>query len=191
MIFEKDMTLAVDFTGQSSLIGWFASEKLNGVRAYWDGSSFWSRAGKRIEAPDWLTKDLPKIHLDGEIHAGRGTGTCNNNTGYICAMTAVVQGGKWWNKIGNDGMAIRFTAFDAPKETAWGESGRQPVKWIDRIARIDVGIRIGWTQIANSRHLAEYMIDLHAKGAEGAMFRNPDEIGYHAGRTGALLRWKF
>jgi DNA ligase-1 len=190
MTSEKDMTLAVDFTGQSSLIGWFASEKLNGVRAYWDGSSFWSRAGKRIEAPDWLTKDLPKIHLDGEIHAGRGTGTCNNNTGYICAMTAVVQGGKWWNKIGNDGMAIRFTAFDGkfycapPDSASWN--------WrVGCIRRLGIEIDIPFEKIRDSKHLAEYMIDLHAKGAEGAMFRNPDEIGYHAGRTGALLRWKF
>ena len=35
--------------------GWLASEKLDGMRAFWDGSELLSRNGKRIAAPDWFT----------------------------------------------------------------------------------------------------------------------------------------
>jgi hypothetical protein len=33
--------------------GWWMSEKLDGVRAYWSGSNFYSRNGNRFPAPDW------------------------------------------------------------------------------------------------------------------------------------------
>ena len=163
------------------MVGFYASEKLNGCRAYWDGERFWTREGRAIDAPAWFTKDLPKIHLDGEIHAGRGAGRGNDNTGYKVAMTAVVQGGDWWDKT-DMGEKIRFTTFDVPELSG---------SWLSRMLR-GVGVPdLRWEQIQDPKHLVEYMMELRRVGAEGAMFRNPDEIGYHAGRTGSLLRWKF
>jgi DNA ligase 1 len=35
--------------------GWLVSEKLDGVRAYWDGSSLWFRSGLPVAAPGWFT----------------------------------------------------------------------------------------------------------------------------------------
>src|ERR1700732_3156238 len=34
--------------------GWWLSEKLDGVRAYWDGQRFRSRQGNRFHAPAWF-----------------------------------------------------------------------------------------------------------------------------------------
>lgn len=81
------------------IAGWYMSEKLDGMRAYWDGgitrgmlksdvpwantekdgrykespvaTGLWSRYGNVIHAPDYWLNDLPKIPLDGEIWAGR------------------------------------------------------------------------------------------------------------------------
>ena len=64
MIDETKMALAVDWLGQSSLVGWWASEKLNGCRAVWDGENFWTREGRMIDAPDWFKHGLPKIRFD-------------------------------------------------------------------------------------------------------------------------------
>jgi len=77
--------------------GWYVSEKLDGVRAYWDGgisrgmsandvpysntikdvnpqtaTGLWSRTGKVIHAPDWWLDYLPNFPLDGELFIGRG-----------------------------------------------------------------------------------------------------------------------
>jgi len=30
------------------------SEKLDGVRAFWNGNDFYSRAGNKFNAPDWF-----------------------------------------------------------------------------------------------------------------------------------------
>ncbi|CAF4532125.1 unnamed protein product, partial [Rotaria magnacalcarata] len=46
---------------------WWMSEKLDGVRAYWSGSNFYSRQGNLFHVPDFFKVALPKIPLDGEI----------------------------------------------------------------------------------------------------------------------------
>lgn len=52
--------------------GWWMSEKLDGVRAWWTGKALLSRLGNAFQAPDWFTKDLPDVPLDGELWCGRG-----------------------------------------------------------------------------------------------------------------------
>src|SRR5437879_3286425 len=51
--------------------GWWMSEKLDGVRAYWDGKQFLSRLGNRYHAPDWFVEGLPDVPLDGELWLAR------------------------------------------------------------------------------------------------------------------------
>ena len=51
--------------------GWWLSEKLDGVRAYWDGTRLLSRTGIRYWAPDWFLAALPaELALDGELGPG-------------------------------------------------------------------------------------------------------------------------
>jgi len=71
---EVNLMLAENFemNGKVNPEGWWMSEKLDGVRAYWDGSSMWSRSQNRYDAPDWFTKDFPDdIQLDGELWTER------------------------------------------------------------------------------------------------------------------------
>jgi len=50
---------------------YWVSEKLDGVRAYWDGKQFWSRGGNVYRAPAWFTRDFPETTMDGELWMGR------------------------------------------------------------------------------------------------------------------------
>ena len=36
--------------------GWWISEKLDGVRAFWDGKAFYSRLGNEFIPPSWFVK---------------------------------------------------------------------------------------------------------------------------------------
>jgi DNA ligase 1 len=63
--------LAERWDGAEDPTGWWMSEKLDGVRAYWDGQSLSSRLGNAFIAPDWFTAGLPSTSLDGELWAGR------------------------------------------------------------------------------------------------------------------------
>ena len=47
------------------------SEKLHGVRAWWNGQQFLSRQGNNFLAPAWFTDELPDTPLDGELWMDR------------------------------------------------------------------------------------------------------------------------
>ena len=47
------------------------SEKLDGVRAWWNGQQFLSRQGNIYHAPAWFTAGLPNLPLDGELWLDR------------------------------------------------------------------------------------------------------------------------
>jgi DNA ligase-1 len=47
--------------------GWWMTEKYDGMRLYWNGIEFFSRQGNKVKVPDFITKQMPKIALDGEL----------------------------------------------------------------------------------------------------------------------------
>ena len=51
--------------------GWLMSEKLDGVRCYWNGKTMHTRNGNPFYAPEWWKKNLPQIALDGELWTDR------------------------------------------------------------------------------------------------------------------------
>ena len=65
------LLLAESWDNAADLSGWWMSEKLDGVRAYWDGKQFMSRQGNLYHAPDWFIEGLPDVPLDGELWLDR------------------------------------------------------------------------------------------------------------------------
>ena len=70
------------------VMSWMRSEKLDGIRCFWDGGLFrgcmtpwdsrkatglWTRYCKVISAPEWFLDMLPLYPLDGELWCGYGT----------------------------------------------------------------------------------------------------------------------
>ncbi|KAH8921395.1 DNA ligase/mRNA capping enzyme [Atractiella rhizophila] len=93
-----------DLEGKQDPTGWWISEKLDGLRCFWDGKSkLLSRLGNKFAAPDWFKEQLPQgTTLDGELWHSRG--------GFNEATSIVRSGAsKRWNEI-------RFHVFDVPSE---------------------------------------------------------------------------
>jgi len=67
---KPDLLLLKTYTNQD-IKNWVMSEKLDGIRAYWNGTNLISRGGKIIHAPSWFTKDYPKFEIDGELWSKR------------------------------------------------------------------------------------------------------------------------
>jgi DNA ligase 1 len=65
--------LAEVYRDQVDISRYLVSEKLDGVRAIWDGTTLRFRSGKEINAPRWFVDGLPKRPLDGELWIARGT----------------------------------------------------------------------------------------------------------------------
>jgi hypothetical protein len=51
----------------SNPTGWWMTEKFDGMRLFWDGSQFFTRQGNKVKAPEFITKEMPNIALDGEL----------------------------------------------------------------------------------------------------------------------------
>lgn len=65
------LLLAQNFTDAVDPAAYLVSEKLDGVRALWDGRVLRFRSGRVIAAPDWFVAGLPAHPLDGELWMGR------------------------------------------------------------------------------------------------------------------------
>ena len=83
---------------------WWMSEKLDGLRAVWDGKTFLSRTGNKFYAPKEFVEDFPSdIVLDGELFCGRGE--------FDAASSLVRSMGGTYKQW--DG-AVSYQVFDAP-----------------------------------------------------------------------------
>ena len=65
------LLLAQNYSDRYDLAHYLVSEKLDGVRALWDGKHLRFRSGKLIHAPLWFTAQFPVHALDGELWMGR------------------------------------------------------------------------------------------------------------------------
>ena len=156
--------------------GWWMSEKLDGVRAYWDGEGFISRLGNRFLAPDWFVADLPADTLDGELWVDRKK--------FQRAISIVRSGAG-----GDDWREVSYVVFDAPN--ALGAFEQRGAHAQDVLARSG-SAHARWLDHAVCRgidHLREELARVEALGGEGMMLRQPGSP-YVVGRSATLLKVK-
>ena len=168
MILEKQMTLGRDWEFGDKLNGWLLSEKLDDVRAYWDGWRCWTRGGKLIQLPNFILCGLPEgFALDGGIFAGRGNFRVASNA---------VRFNHWTE-------ACRYVAYDAPNAT-----GTLPERITE--ARRNYQKVIGFTPFISIRETNGMLADIQGENGEGIVARNPNVPFYERGRTGNLIKIK-
>ena len=157
---EPDFLLANPFREGLDLSRYVVSEKLDGVRAQWDGEKLISRRGNVFAAPEWFAAGLPTARLDGELWGGRGT---------FEAVSGVVRRAR-----PHDGWrAVRFMVFDAPDEAG------------DFLARLAALRRIA--AAANNPHL---QVVAHEPIESGAWLMKKLAAVAAAGGEGLMLRRK-
>jgi DNA ligase-1 len=170
------LLLAEAWDNSTDVSGWWISEKLDGVRAYWDGKQFLSRQGNVFHAPDWFTTGLPPIPLDGELWLARKA---------FQRTVSIVRrhdGSSLWREI-------RFRIFDAP---ALAEPFEQRIEYLcDCFSRLHlpyVGV-LPQQRCRDLKHLADELELILAAGGEGLMLRQPGS-SYEASRSSTLLKVK-
>ena len=152
--------------------GWLMSEKLDGFRAYWDGSAMWTRGGNQIAVPESWRAELPdKIHLDGEIYAGPG--------GVDIVRDAV--------RFGRFHPAVRFHVFDIPTiRASFADRYERLLSLVPCGAHIRPVIHRSCRSID---HAVTFMEEIQAAGGEGVVLRDPSNL-YKPGRTPEILKLK-
>lgn len=172
----KPNLLLLQTYSKQPLAGWVMSEKLDGVRAYWDGHQLMSRNGRVFAAPDFFTKGFPSFELDGELWLSRGA----------FAQTASIvnrqQPHSGWR-------ALTFQVFEVPNQFG------------DLVARL--AILQGYLEnnpneylkiinqqpIVSSEQVEAELQRVVALGGEGLVVRDPTER-YRTGRSSSALKLK-
>lgn len=172
-----EVLLANVYRAQVDVTQYLVSEKLDGVRALWDGKSLRFRSGKPIHAPAWFVAGLPQQALDGELWMGRGS--FEQLSGTVRKETPV--DAEW--------RQVRYMIFELP----WA-----PGSFRERVDQIGLLVRranVSWLQqaeqfgVADDAGLRQQLAAVVAGGGEGLMLHRADAL-YETGRSDTLLKLK-
>lgn len=169
--------LAHSWTSDVDPKGWWISEKLDGVRAYWDGEQFISRQGNVYMAPDWFIEGLPKdVHLDGELWLARKA--------FQRAVSIVRRQDRnsQWNEI-------TYVIFDAPNHGGTFEERVEFVKTKLEELKPAYARSHDHAQCESREHLKAELTRIEEAGGEGLMLRKASSK-YESGRSFTLLKVK-
>lgn len=170
---QPNLILAKEFKGQN-VRGWAMSEKLDGVRGFWDGKRLISRQGYAFQAPAEFTRAFPPFPLDGELYSKRGQ---------FERISSIVRSNK------SDWKQLKLHVFDVPK--AKGNLYQRLAvaqDWVKRHPDAPIVI-IKQIPVKDMHQVNDFLKRVVDGGGEGVMLRNPN-LNYQAGRSSGLLKLK-
>ena len=151
---------------------WVMSEKLDGIRAYWDGKQLLTRNGKVIYAPHWFTKGYPNFEIDGELWTKR------NDFENISSIVRDKKPSKKWKEI-------KHYIFEVPNSEG---------NLLQRLAKVkpyeNEFLKIlPQIPIKNTAHQDTFFKEIEFKKGEGIVVRDPNTL-YINKRTSKALKVK-
>ncbi|KAK7050452.1 Dna ligase [Favolaschia claudopus] len=159
--------------------GWWISEKLDGVRTFYDGKGMVSRLGNPFTPPQWFLDKLPKdCTLDGELFGGRG------NFQDTVSIVKTMNSPHWKN--------ITFQIFDVPSEKTAFEDR---VKFLQKLFgpggkyECDEVVLVEHEKAKNRKHVLDNLKEIEELGGEGLMLRKAGSK-YEGRRSSTLLKIK-
>lgn len=156
---------------------YWVSEKLDGVRALWNGRELRFRSGNPVHAPSWFTEALPPQPLDGELWVGRGE---------FDRLSGIVRKDQ---PIDSEWRQVRYVLFELP-DTPGTFSQR-----IEQMQEIVAKAQIPWLQVIEQfrvrdrEELQQRLTKVLKQRGEGLMLHRADAL-YATGRSDDLLKLK-
>ncbi len=170
------LLLAQVWKNDLDLTDWWMSEKLDGVRAWWDGRQFLSRQGNVYHAPDWFSKGLPKKTLDGELWVGR---RAFQRT--VSIVRRQDRSDHW--------RQVRYVVFDAPGVAGPFEEREAFLNELFHMRPLPHARHLYQARCSGQNDLQAELARIESLGGEGLMLRQPGSR-YEAGRSSTLLKVK-
>jgi DNA ligase 1 len=176
-IHAQDILLAQIYQQNIDVKQYLVSEKLDGVRAIWDGKQLKTRQGNVINAPNWFVKDLPKTPLDGELWLARKQ---------FDALSGAVRkdvpiDAEWQN--------ITYQIFELPNAAGSFEVRAKNIVEIVKQANLKHLKAVTQYRVSDEADLNKKLKQVVAKGGEGLMLHRA-EAEYVTGRSDVLLKLK-
>jgi DNA ligase-1 len=169
---QKPKLMLLKTYKDQNITNWVMSEKLDGIRAYWDGKKLLTRSGKIIHAPKWFIKNYPPFEIDGELWTKR------NDFENIVSIVN--------DKIPSDGWKkIKHYIFEVPNQKGNLFERLKKVKpYENEIIKILPQIKV-----KDKKHLESFLDEILSKNGEGLVVRDP-KVPYINKRTSKALKVK-
>lgn len=142
---------------------WLMSEKLDGVRAFWDGKNFYTRNKNKINAPKFFTKNFPNFALDGELFIDK------NSFDEISSIVRKNEAEIEWQKV-------KYMVFDVPNAC----DDLQSCSLKNRLLKLELFLKdtpskfikiIEQKEIKDKKELENFVDLVHSLGGEGVVLR--------------------
>jgi DNA ligase-1 len=174
--------LSKHFNTEMDPTGYWASEKLDGVRCIFINGRLMSRNNNIFNAPKWfvdnISQNIPSsVILDGELFTKRG-----DFAGVMGIVTKKIPIDSEWKQIS-------FVLFDIPSIKDVFEERMKGLKTIvNKIGSKNIKM-LNQIRVRNTNHLEQIQQLILSKGGEGVMLRRPGSFYEHK-RSNTLLKVK-
>ncbi|NQY21203.1 MAG: DNA ligase [Campylobacteraceae bacterium] len=157
-----------------NITNWYMSEKLDGIRAYWNGQEFLSKNGNKLYAPESFFKNMPNFPLDGELWTKRSD--FENIQSIVLDKKPSIH----WNKI-------TYNIFEAPNSKGDFKKRLEKINlWFKANPTSNVKI-IKHYVCKDRKHLYNFLNDIIKIKGEGVIIKNPN-LPYITKRTSNSLK---
>jgi len=160
---------------------YYVSEKLDGVRGYWDGEKLLTRQGNLIHSPHWFTQHWPTFSIDGELWLERGK--------FQVLLSCVSKHNAEENKTTSCWREVRFMMFDLPKHQGDFNERVNKMRHLLLQAPSPYLAMINQVRLKKLSELDKKLNKVIANKGEGLMLHLAS-AHYKIGRNSALMKLK-
>jgi DNA ligase-1 len=159
-----------------NISGWLVSEKLDGVRAYWDGKKLISRSGKIFYPPKFFLQGFPNFPIDGELWSKR------DDFYNIVSIVRSSKNKQRWKEL-------KFNIFEVPNQKGGLLQRLSVLEQYLKIYNPPYIKIIGQKKLHSKKELKDILDNISSKKGEGLVVRKADEL-YKTGRLKTSLKVK-
>jgi DNA ligase-1 len=168
---------ATTYKAVTDINQYWLSEKLDGMRGYWNGTQLLTRQGNPIHSPAWFTKNWPDKVIDGELWIKKGY----FQRTLSCVRKKQIDEICW--------QSVRFMIFDLP------EHGGTFTQRISAMQKLTNKINspylsmIEQFKLTTDEQLNQILNKVAKNNGEGLMLHLGSAY-YHVGRTDNIMKLK-
>lgn len=176
-----NIQLATSYDKPENIENFWISEKLDGVRGYWNGSELLTRSGRHLNPPPWFTQGWPNEVLDGELWSKR------DDFSFIvsCIKKQKVEP----QNVETCWQRMSFMLFDLPSHSGTFTQRIGSMQAIVTSAQSPSLKMIVQYKVKNKADLFKALDKVTKNKGEGLMLHHQDAL-YQVGRTPHLLKLK-
>jgi len=156
---------------------YWLSEKLDGMRGYWDGKQLLTRQGHLIHSPKWFTKNWPTNAMDGELWIARD----QFQQALSCVRKTNIDENCW--------QEVRFMIFDLPKNPRVFTERINVMQQLIKQTSSTYLAMIKQVKLESTEQLESKLNIVIANKGEGLMLHLGNAY-YHVGRTTNIMKVK-